>query len=149
MFLEEFEPGKIFTTGELLVTQERIDEFASLTGDLNPLHIDEAFASGTIFKRTIAHGMLVFSLALGLWYEAGFTRQSVVAFLGLNEVKFRAPVFPGMRIRVSSRVKAARVSESRPDSGIVTFEDSIVNESGELVATFERTLLLRKKDATL
>lgn len=74
------------------ITQEMIDRYADVSGDLNPLHIDEAFASRTAFGRTIAHGQLLLSLVSEAmiivcgdrWLDGGEL-----------DVRFTAPVFSG------------------------------------------------------
>ena len=80
-------------TRELRVTQELIDEWAGLSGDFNPLHVDEGYAAATRFGGTIAHGHLTLALMEGLMLELAGER-----WLGgglLSGVKFAAPVRPG------------------------------------------------------
>jgi itaconyl-CoA hydratase len=76
------------------------------------------------------------------------TRESVAAFVGINNLTFRAPVFPGDSVTLKSKVIAARPSKSHSDSGLVTFKDVMLNQKGEKVLEFERTLMLmrRKKE---
>ena len=76
--------------------------FADLTGDRNPVHLDPEFARATPFRRCIAHGLLGLSLAGDLTTAA--TPKRTVAFLGLREWYFRAPVYIGDAIRATSRV---------------------------------------------
>jgi len=147
LFFEEFTIGKRFESEARVVRQEDIVEFAELTGDLNPLHVDDKYASKTIFGRTIAHGLFTLGIALGQWYSENLTRDSIVAFVGLNNLSFLAPVYPGDMIRLRSEVLTARVSNSRPGVGIVTFKDQMVNQNEVVVLKFERSLMLRMKNA--
>lgn len=137
--------GARFETPWRPVTQPDVDAFAALTGDRNPVHVDEGYAAGTPFGKRIVHGMLTLSLALGMWSEQGFTRESLVALLGLNDVRFRSPVFPGDSLRLKSVVAEKRESRSRPDSGIAVYEDQVVNNSQKVVVEFRRTVLLKKR----
>jgi 3-hydroxybutyryl-CoA dehydratase len=145
LFYEDFEIGSEFTSSERIVSQEDMNRFASLTGDMNRLHIDEEYAKTTIFLRPIAHGMLTLSIALGLWYSMDLTRNSIVAFLGINNLAFKRPVYAGDRLHLFSKVLSRRESKSKPDEGIVTFKDQMLNSSGDIVMESERTLLLKRK----
>lgn len=144
LYFDDFHVGRKFESTERAINQEDIEKFANLTGDFNRLHIDEEFARTTIFKRPIAHGMFTLSVSLGLWYSMDITRSSIVAFIGINNLTFKAPVYAGDSLHLISNVVAARESKSRPDAGIVTFKDQMVNSRGELVMESERTLLLKK-----
>ena len=145
LYYDDFEVGKEFTTRETTLSQKQVDQFAELTGDLNPLHINEEFAGKTIFGKRIAHGMLVMSLALGLWDGEDITRSSIIALVGLNNVSIKAPTFPNNKLHLVSRVLKKRLSSSRPGAGIVTFRDQMQNEKGDVVMEAERTLLLKMK----
>ena len=146
MFFEEFTVGRRFESSARLVRQEDVVKFAEVTGDLNPLHIDERYATGTIFGRTIAHGLFTLGVALGQWYGENLTRDSIVAFIGINNLSFLAPVFPGDLVRLRSEVLSARASRSRPGVGIVTFRDEMVNQTGVVVLQFERSLMLKMSE---
>lgn len=145
IFYEDMRVGRSFTSESRTLAQSEIDSFARLTGDLNRLHTDEAYAKKTIFGGRVAHGLLVLSVAFGLWYGMDLTRESLVALLGINKVAFRAPARPGDRIHLVSKVQSRRPSTSRPDAGIVTFRDAVASEKGETLLEFERVLLLKKR----
>jgi acyl dehydratase len=143
LFYDDFVTGKKFSTRRRTVRQADINSFAKLTGDFNKLHLDARYAKGTVFGGRIAHGALVLSLALGLWYDRDLTRASLVALLGINNVAFRSAVYPGDRIQLVSEVLSKRLSKSRPHAGIVVLKDQVVNDKGKTVLEFERTVLLR------
>lgn len=145
MFFEDIEVGSVFDSKWREVSQPDIDTFAALTSDHNPIHVDPEFAKSTTFGKPIAHGMLTISIALGLWAQAGYTRDSLVALVSLDNVRFKIPVFSGDLIMLRSVVTEKRESKSRADMGIATYKDTVVNYRGEVVAEFLRTVLLRKK----
>ncbi len=145
MYYDDFEVGQKFTSKEVTISRKQIDQFAKITGDMNPLHINDEFARRTIFKSRIAHGALVLSLALGLWYGENITRSSIIALIGLNNVSFRLPVYPNNRLRLISAVLAKRLSNSKPNAGIVTFRDQMRNEKDLTMMEAERILLLKRK----
>ncbi|MGI0081182.1 MAG: MaoC family dehydratase [Nitrososphaerales archaeon] len=145
LFYEDFEIGRQFESRARRVSNSDIQRFAEVTGDLNRLHVDEEYAKSTIFRRPIAHGMFTLSLALGLWYSLDLTRESMIAFMGITDVSFQAPVYADDMIHLSSTVASRRESRSRPAAGLVTFRDEMINSRNEIVMISERTLLLRKK----
>src|ERR1044072_4968983 len=116
------------------IEQADIHAFADVTGDHNPVHVDEAFAQTTRFGRTIAHGMLTASLISAVLANKLPGEGSV--YLG-QTLQFVAPVFPGDEITARVTVKAIR--EDKP---IVKLETSCVNQRGEIVIRGEATILL-------
>jgi len=116
------------------VTDELIRRFAEVSGDYNPIHLDEEFARATRFGKRIAHGMLTASFISGvLGYELSVRK---VVYLG-QTLKFRAPVFIGDTITTTATVK--RLREDKP---IVTIETICTNQQGETVLEGEATLML-------
>ncbi|HXG80013.1 MAG TPA: MaoC family dehydratase [Methyloceanibacter sp.] len=92
------------------ITAEDIAAFAELSGDVNPVHLSDEFASGTIFKRRIAHGALtssLFSTVLG-------TKLPGPGCIYLSQtLKFRAPVYIGDEVVATLRVTALDSEKAR------------------------------------
>ena len=130
LFFEQLDVGAEWTSGERVVTTGAVTAFADLTGDRNPVHMDPEFARTTPFRRPIAHGLLGLSLAGGLTTQATPTRT--VAFLGLREWHFRAPIFPGDAIRVTSRVLEKEL-QGRGRRGTVVWQVRVLNQDGRVV----------------
>ena len=116
------------------VNQTDIESFADLTGDRNPVHVDEAFAAKTRFGRHIAHGMLTASLISAVLANKLPGEGSV--YLG-QTLQFVAPVFPGDEITARVIVK-----EIREDKPIVKLETTCINQRGETVIRGEATVLV-------
>ena len=117
------------------ITDSDIQSFAELTGDHNPVHLDDAFASRTRFKRRIAHGMLVASQLSKVLANDLPGRGSV--YLS-QTLKFVAPVYPGDT--VTARVTVLSVREDKP---IITLETVCVNQDGQKVITGEALVLVQ------
>jgi len=120
----EHRPGRTITEADLV-------NFAALTWDTYPLHVDAEWASKTIFGERIAHGMLVLSYAAGLVpMEPG----PIVAFYGMDKVRFFAPTKIGDTLHVHAELKE---KENRDDDHcLATFHNSVVNQRDETVALF-------------
>ena len=116
------------------IDQADIEAFAAVTGDHNPVHVDEMFAQQTRFGRRIAHGMLTASLISSVLANKLPGEGSV--YLG-QTLKFVAPVFPGDEVTARVTVKAVR-----KDKPIVTLETICVNQRGETVIRGEATVLV-------
>jgi len=117
------------------IEQSDIDAFASVTGDRNPVHVDEEFAKTTRFGKRIAHGMLIASLISAVLANKLPGEGSV--YLG-QTLQFVAPVFPGDEITARVTVK-----EIREDKPIVKLETVCMNQRGEVVIRGEATVLKR------
>ena len=129
----EIEIGASFSKSRL-VTDELIRQFAELSGDFNPIHLDEEFAKTTRFGKRIAHGMLsgaFISAVLG--YE--FSERKIL-YLS-QTMKFTAPVFIGDTVTAT-----ATVANIRKDRGIVTLRTDCTNQNGEIVVTGEAVVMI-------
>ncbi len=116
------------------VTDELIRQFAELSGDFNPIHVDEEYAARTRFGRRIAHGMLsgaFISAVLGYEFE-----ERKVVYLS-QSMRFVAPVFIGDTITTT-----ATVSNIREDKGIVTLETVCTKQDGQTTLTGEAVVMI-------
>ena len=117
------------------IEQADIHSFADVTGDHNPVHVDEAFAQTTRFGRTIAHGMLSASLISAVLANKLPGAGSI--YLG-QTLQFVAPVFPGDAITARVTVK-----EIRADKPIIKLKTVCINQRDEVVIRGEATVLSR------
>jgi oxepin-CoA hydrolase / 3-oxo-5,6-dehydrosuberyl-CoA semialdehyde dehydrogenase len=136
---DRLRPGAPIETPSKPVTVAEIEEFAHLTGDENPLHIDEEVARRGLFQGRVAHGLLTLSFTLGLWYRAGLFEGHTVVFSGIDRLRFLRPVRPG-----ESLLARLTVTERSPSSrgDIVNLDNTTYNEKGEPVLSFTARLLL-------
>jgi acyl dehydratase len=119
------------------IEQADIDAFASVSGDHNPVHVDEEFAKTTRFGRRIAHGMLTASLISSVLANKLPGEGSV--YLG-QTLQFIGPVFPGDE--VTARVTVKDIREDKP---ILKLETICVNQRDEIVIRGEATVLAADK----
>jgi acyl dehydratase len=142
LYYEDLEPGRRFRSGSRRVTQADVEMFAAVSGDRNPLHLDEEYARESVFGRRVAHGALGLSVATGLINQSGLTRGTLVAFLGLNW-DFVAPLYPGTEVAVELEV-ASRRETSRAERGLVVLSAALVDGSGSVVQQGQLRLLVRR-----
>ena len=115
------------------ITEADIQAFAEVTGDHNPIHLDDEFAKSTRFGRRIAHGMLTASLISSVLANKLPGEGSV--YLG-QSLQFVAPVFPGDE--VTARVTIKQIRDDKP---ILKLETICVNQHDETVIRGEATVL--------
>ena len=105
---------------------------------------DRYMKTETEFGGIIVNSMFTLSLMIGITvYDT--TLGTTVANLGMDEIKFPSPVFPGDSLNVQTEILEKRDSKSRPNNGIVLFQHRAYNQDKKLVATCNRSgLMLRK-----
>jgi 3-hydroxybutyryl-CoA dehydratase len=143
-YWDEFSVGERFSTAARTVTEGAVDLFAGLSGDFNPLHTDEETAQKTPMKGRIAHGMLVLSVATGQANQLGLFVGTTLALLGMDKIKWTAPVRLGDTIHTVLTVKEKKES-SRPDRGVLVIDVAVKNHRGEPVMAAEWTTLMMRE----
>ncbi len=144
MWFDEFEPGQQLVTEERTVEETDLVDFAELTGDFNPIHLDQDFAKESIFGKRVAHGLLVMSMAIGLIIKTGVLDGTIDAFRSIKTWKFKKPVYIGDAIRAKLAVKTIN-SLRGLDSGIVQLGINVINQDEALVMSGELSVLIRSK----
>lgn len=125
--------GEKFSTSKQ-ITDEVVRAFAELSGDFNPIHIDEEFAKTTRFGKRIAHGMIsgaLLSAVLG--YEF---RERKIVYLS-QTMRFVAPTFVDDTITAT-----ATVVKIREDKPVVTLRTVCTNQNGETTVEGEAVVMI-------
>ena len=142
-YLEDFKVGEKAVSPGRTVTEADVVMFAGVSGDWSELHTNAEHMKNSLFGQRIAHGMLTLSIGSGLSLRARQIQPvEVLAFLGMDNVRFKTPVFIGDTIRVESEVLEARPSKTRPETGVLKFKNTVKNQRDEAVATWETALLV-------
>jgi acyl dehydratase len=144
LYWEEWEVGKSFETAARTVTETDIVMFAGISGDYNPLHINEEYCKKTQFGTRIAHGPLVYAIAAGLLFQLHLYDDTLVAFLGFENLRFTKPVKIGDTIH--AKVTVTEVTEtSKPDRGVMKRLLQVINQNGDVVQEGIQAFLLHRK----
>ncbi len=140
---EDFEVGQVLKhpLGRTVTTTDNT-WFTLLTNNPNPIHFDHAFAAKTEWKQPLVNSALTIALVTGL--TVSDLSQNAVN-LGWDKVRLPKPLFEGETVYAQSEILSKRESESRPHQGIVNFKTTGFTESGKVVITFERTMLVYKR----
>lgn len=140
-YYEDFVAGDVYEhrPGKTVLESDN-HLFTLLTLNTHPLHFDAEYAKGTEFGKNLV--VSTYTLALLIGMSVSDCSAKAIANLGMDEVKFSAPVFAGDTLYGESEVLAKRESKSRPGQGIVTIRTIGKNQRGETVCTFKRDMLI-------
>ena len=140
-YYEDLEVGTVTASPTTyVVTEEEVREFGERF-DPQPFHVDPEAAAASEFGGLIASTVHIFAIDVALGVKS--TPTAAVAALGIDNMRTLAPVRPGDVLSKVNEVIDRRPSKSRPGVGVVKLRDTLYNQHGEAVFTFENTVLIR------
>jgi itaconyl-CoA hydratase len=137
---DELEVGAVYRSrfGRTVLEADNV-WFTLLTLNTNPIHFDAEYAATTEWKRPLVDSTFTLALVTGL-SVVDVSERGVN--LGWREVRLPGPVFAGDTLRAETEILAKRESKSRPGQGIVTVRTRGLNQRGEVVIEFERSIMV-------
>ena len=139
-YYEEFEPGQTRQTTGRTITETDIIIHAGQTGDFFPHHMDEEWCKTQPFRRRIAHGTLIFSIAIG---QTATIINEISITYGYDRLRFIRPVFIGDTIHTEIAIKS-KSDHKKPEFGLVVEQVQTYNQHRELVLACEHILMVEK-----
>ena len=139
-YFEDFTIADARTTGGRTITETDIVLHAGQSGDFFPHHMDEEWCKTQPFKKRMAHGTLIFTIAIGL--TANFVNEAAMSY-GYDRLRFTKPVFINDTITVTVTIKDKKEYKN-PEFGLVTELVECKNQHHELVMICEHFLLVKK-----
>ena len=140
-YFEDFEVGHTYEHRPGRTINETDNTwFTLLTMNTHPLHFDKEYAKKSEFGKILVNSTLTLSVVVGM--SVSDVSQKAIANLGWKEIKLPNPVFVGDTLYSESEVISKRMSKSREHQGIVTIETSGINQNGQTICAFERTMLI-------
>lgn len=141
---DDFKIGDIYRTARITVTETHVVNWAGLTGDFYPLHMDKVYAEATQFGERLVHGPMIFALAVGLVAQAGFGEDAVIAWLGVDALRMQAPVKIGDTITTVVEVKEQKPT-SNSKKGVQIWLYTVQNQRGETVMSFDYKMMFHMR----
>ena len=142
-YFEEFKLKDVRQTKGRTITETDIVIHAGQSGDFFPHHMDEEWCKSQPFKKRIAHGTLIFTVAIGL--TADFVNEVSMTY-GYERLRFIKPVFINDTIKVTVTIKELK-DHKKPEYGLVTELVECFNQQNELVMLCEHILMVKKANS--
>jgi acyl dehydratase len=142
LYFEDYAAGSVRKTLGRTITEADIVIHAGQTGDFYPHHMDAEWCRTQPFGQRIAHGTLIFSVAVGM--TAGNVNPEAFSY-GYDRLRFIRPVFIGDTIQVAVTIKEKRDHPKSPQHGIVVELCQVENQRGETVLACEHLLMVKRR----
>ncbi len=142
IFFEDYTVGESRSSVGRTITEADVVLHAGQTGDFYPHHMDAEWCKTQDFKQRIAHGTLVFAVAVG--QTAGVINPEAFSY-GYDRLRFIRPVFIGDTLTARCSVVEKRDDPKRPGHGVVVERVESLNQRGETVLAAEHLLLVRRR----
>ena len=143
---EDYTVGEKLISPSRTITEADIVNFAMITGDWHPIHVNKVHAEESFFGQRIAHGMLTLALGGGLCMWMGpdtYAPKSFIAFLAMDQIRMKTPTFIGDTITWEGEVvEMEKVSKGR---GIITYNCEIKKQTGEVCASYVHKILVGRQ----
>jgi acyl dehydratase len=143
---EDFPPGHFGTFGPRHVTREEMLAFAA-EFDPQPMHVDEEAARHSMLKGLSGSGWHLCSIMMRMLFDGYIGRTASLGSPGVSELRWRTPLRPGDDLTLDVDVAEARVSRSRPGTGIVTFKCSVRNAAGQELCEWVSPIIVQRRAA--
>lgn len=145
MYFEDYVLGEEFEISPVTMQQEELISFAR-DFDPRPFHLEKSEAQKTRFGRLFASGFHTLCLCWGAWVKTKIDEEGMIAGIGLDELRWKKPVFAGDKLFPRVKIEALKPS-SDGKKGAVTFKMTVNNQEGEEVLSLLGTGLVASKDA--
>lgn len=141
---DDFQTGDVFVTQGITVTETHLVNWSGLTGDYYPLHVDREYAAKTQFGERLAHGPLIYALAVGLISLSGYGGDAAIAWIGTDNMRMLSPVRIGDTVHVETEV-IDRQPTKDPKRGIQVWRYTVKNQRAESVMVFDFKLMFHMR----
>lgn len=143
LFFEDVHTGRVWTTPDFQISDDDIIRFA-LEWDPHPFHIDKEAAKASIFGDLCASGLQTLMLSYRSFMRLQVFEGTTLAGLGMDQLKFYAPVFAGDTLHVLVTVESASPSR-KSDRGLLKLRLATYNQAGDLLSDFLLPVLIRRR----
>ncbi|MBP1746895.1 MAG: acyl dehydratase [Deltaproteobacteria bacterium] len=140
---DEFVIDEEIVSGARTVTEADVVNFACLSGDFHPEHMNEEYARKGPLGERIAHGLLVLSMATGLLNQTGAFEGTSIAILEVTTRFVKAVKF-GDTIRAIQKI-VGKKETSKPDRGVLTSRITVLNQNDEMILEADLVALLYRR----
>lgn len=147
MYLEDFAAGQVFTSGARTITETDLTMFAMLSGDWNPVHVDEEFARTTPYGKRLVHGLYGPAIMTGFLQQLGIFDGSAIAMLNVRELNFLLPLLVGDTVHLRLEILSARATKDGA-RGVVGRRFQLCKHGGAVAQDMLSDVLVRRRPGT-
>lgn len=139
LYMDDVNVGQSWVSQARTITEADLVNFAGVSGDFNPIHMDHEFARSTPFNKPIAHGLLVVAIASGLSINCPPMRT--LAFVGIENWQFLEPVFISDTIHIRTSLVSKEI-RSRGRRALMTWQREVINQQEKILQKGTTTTLV-------
>jgi acyl dehydratase len=143
-YFEEFKIGDRFRTPAMTITEAAVTTMIGLAGLTSPLFVDEVYAKGTPFGTRIVPGRVTLLFMGGLEERLGLYDETVIALIGFDNIRFKAPLKAGDTIHVNMEIISLKET-SKQDRGIVIHRSTCLNQRHETLLENDTTHIIKRR----
>lgn len=144
LYLEDFHPGQVFTSPGRTITETDMMMFAMLSGDMNPVHVDAAYAAATPMGQRIVHGLLGPAFMIGFLHPLGIFDGSAIAMLNITNIQFRKPLLINDTVHMRLEITTVRPTKDG-QRGVVGRNFQLLRHNNELMQDMQSDVLVKKR----
>ena len=145
-YMEDYTVGETLVSPSRTITEADIVNFAMITGDWHPIHINAEYAKTSVFGERIAHGMLTLTLggALCMWLGPNtYSPKSFIAFIGMDGIRISVPTKIGDTLHWEGTVAA--LEPKSKGRGVITYNCSVKNQRDEVCLVYTHKMLVGQR----
>jgi acyl dehydratase len=146
LLFEDFKPGPLGRFGPRRVTREEILDFAA-EFDPQPMHLNEEAALRSMLKGLSGSGWHLCSIIMRMMFDGFIGRTASFGSPGVNQLRWLAPLRPDDELVLDVEVMEARISRSRPATGIVMFKAVVSNAAGQALCEMTSPIIVQRRAA--
>ena len=135
-WFDDYAAGEVFEFGSYQITEEEIVGFARKY-DPQPFHVDPTEAAASPYQGLIASGWMTAAVAMRMVCDHFVPPCSSMGSPGVEQVRWLHPVRPGDRLRMRVSILAVQRSRSKPDRGVVTVRQEVLNQHQQTVMSLD------------
>ncbi|HWK45616.1 MAG TPA: MaoC/PaaZ C-terminal domain-containing protein [Stellaceae bacterium] len=147
LYFEDFEPGQEFISSARTITEADLTIFAMLSGDWNPVHVDEEFAKASAYGKRVVHGLYGPAIMTGFLQQLGIFDGSAIAMLNISQLNFLKPLLVGDTVHMRLTILDARPTKDGT-RGVVGRKFRLVKHGGEVAQEMLSDVLVRRRPDT-
>ncbi len=144
-YFDELKQGDVYITPSRTMTETDVVMFAAMSGDYNELHTNAEMMKNSQFGGRLVHGLLALAVSHGLMFRTGLLDGSGIAFAGIDDLRFLAPVLIGDTVHGKITVSDLYASKSKPDRGVAYFDFELIKQDGTVVQKCIKKIMMKKK----